>query len=53
MKQTVKPVRERKPILNDDDFYWEIGDDGEDDGFLHIVCTIDGSEIKIPLKGLK
>jgi hypothetical protein len=33
-----------------DSCYWEIGDDGEFDGFLHIVSTLTGSELKISIK---
>lgn len=30
--------------------YWEVeSDDGEFDGYIHVVSTIDGSEIKIKL----
>lgn len=36
-----------------DSLYWELNDcDGDFDGFIHIVSTIDGSEIKIKLKKL-
>ena len=36
-----------------DSCYWEVGDDGENDGYLHIVSTINGGELRINLASLK
>lgn len=42
----------QKHVINED-FYWDITDCDDDfDGFLHIVSTRDGSEIKIEIKNI-
>lgn len=41
------------PVLNEKDFYWSVLDHDDDfDGFLHIVCTRDGSSLKIQLQDI-
>lgn len=51
--QAGPPIPRKAPIANNKDWYWEVEDeDGDYDGYLHIVCTVDGSQLKIKLDEL-
>lgn len=48
-----KPAEKKESVMKKADCYWEIiDDDNEYDGYLHVVSTVDGSEIKIPVSGI-
>lgn len=46
-------INKKEPHVRQDDFYFDVADYNEDyDGFIHVVSTRDGSEIKIEIEKL-